>query len=450
MYRSPLLVAAVAALAGCQTYEPAPVDLRAHARAFAARLQPSSPPPPAAAGAEWDLTDGIDPSEGRLLALAFHPECRLARARAGITAAVAAHAGRLPDPDLGAGLERILETVPHPWLVAADLGFTVPLSGRLGAMADLANARNATAIADVLAVERDVATNTALAFARWRAADARARRLRDLVERLRELEAIAARLAQAHEITNAGARPFSLERIQRDAELVRANADVAAAVLQLKHVTGLHPDAPVSFVAGDAPPLLTGDPAERREQLFAAPRLLRLQREHDAAERSLALAVAQQWPDLVLRPGFREEDAQPRVTLGFTLPLPLFSGAAAAIATARAERDAAAEALRCGFETMLHELATAEIRLQAATANRETVDADLVPLAEQQLDECRRLAELGQLEPLLILDAIVRDHAAKTQAIDARREVDEATIQLGSFAADSTLPTTTTDPRTGR
>lgn len=450
MSRSPLFVAAVAALAGCQTYEPAAVDLRAHARAFAARLQPPPPAPAATAGVAWDLSDGIDPREGRLLALAFHPDCRLARARAGITAAVAAHAGRLPDPDLGVGLEHVLETVPHPWLVAADLGFTVPLSGRLGATADLANARNAAAIAEVLVVEREVATNAALAFVRWRAADARTRRLHDLVERLRELEAIAARLAQAREITNAGARPFSLERIQRDAELARADAELATAVLQLKHVTGLHPDAPVSFVAGEVPPLPTGDPAERREQLFAAPRLSRLQREHDATERSLALAIAQQWPDLVLRPGFREEDAEPGVTLGFTLPLPLFSGAAAAIATARAERDAAAEALRCGFETMLHELAIAEVRLQAATANRATIDGDLVPLAEQQLDECRRLAELGQLEPLLILDAIVRDHAARTQAIDARREVDEATIQLDSFGADTTLPTATTDPRTGR
>src|SRR5687767_2237720 len=90
--------ACAALAAGCQTYEPEPVDLAAHAAAFAARL-PSSPE--VAAFAErlgraeaerpfaFDPTDGLDRTEAQVLALLFHPELRTLRARAGIAAASA-------------------------------------------------------------------------------------------------------------------------------------------------------------------------------------------------------------------------------------------------------------------------------------------------------------------------------------------------------------------------
>lgn len=442
MHRSRFLLAA-SLFSACHAYEPAPVDLAAHARAFAERLQhlPTAALPQTRDGAAFDPDDGIDAHEARELALLFHPDCRAARARAGVARIAADEAGRWPDPRLGVDAERILETVPHRWLVGASAAFTIPLSGRLSAAQDLADAKHATALAEALVTERDVATRTSISFARWTAAVHRAALLDGLVDRVRELETIAQRLAEANEITAAAARAFTLERLQRSAEATQERAHVANLALELKRLTGLHPDADVRFVASPAPEIVIVDAAERRTHLLDAPRLLVLRSEHDAAERSLALAVREQWPDLEIAPGFGEEDAQPRATLGLSLPLPLFSGNTAAIRTAEADRERAAEALRAGYETLLHELAAAELRRETAANHVAFVEHELLPLAERQVDDCRRLAALGQLDPLLILDALVRDHGAKTVATAARLELDEATIALDALFAPAASPT---------
>jgi len=441
---TPRSLVAVALLTACHSYEPAPVDLAAHARAFAERLQHGpADAPPERGDATFDLDDGIDAAEARQLALMFHPDCRAARARAGVARVTANEAGRLPDPRVGFDAERILETVPHRWLIRAATAFTIPLSGRLSAARDLADANHATAVATALVVERDVAASTDLAFARWSAATRRADLLGGLVDRLRQLEAIAGRLAEADEITDAAARAFTLERVQRDAEAARERTNVAALVLELKRLTGLHPDAQIPFVPSPAPTPAIADPAQRRERLFAAPRLLALRAQHDAAERSLALAVRQQWPDFEFAPGFAEEDAQPRATLGLAIPLPIFSGNTPAIRTAEAERERAAEALRAGYETLVQDLAAAELRVDAAQQQLAFVERELVPLVDRQVEDCRRLAELGQLDPLLILDALVRDHGARILATAARLELDEATIARDAlFASEPTAPET--------
>ena len=435
MHRPPLPAAVTAVLfAACHSYTPAPVDLPAHAREFAARLQhlPAQEPRPHA-GRTWNPADGVDAWEARQLALLFHPDCRAARSHADVARIVAAESGRLPDPELGIDVERILESVPHPWLVGANVGFTVPLSGRLSAERDLAESRHGAAIAAALAVEQDVMSRTDLAFARWTAVDRRTLLLEQLIRSLAELEAIAVRLAEAGELTHAGARAFTLERVQRDAELRQERGKLTAAVLDLKRMTGLPPAALVTFVPSAGQPPHGGTHERRTELLFSSLRLLALRRDHDIAERALALAVREQWPDLRFAPGFAEEDAQPRVTLGLSLPLPLFSGNIAAIRSAEADRDRAAEALRAGYETLVHDLAAAEARLSTADDHRAFVERELVPLAEKQVDDCRRLAELGQLDPLLILDALVRDHDAKARTAEARLAVDEAVVALNAL-----------------
>lgn len=433
----PFFVALAVALGGCHSYSPAPVDLRAHAREFAARLATvrEAGRDATAPSMRIDLDDGVDWWEGRRIALWLHPDCRLARKDVAIAMVERDEAGRWPDPVLGADLERILETVPHQWLAAADVGFTLPLSGRLAAERDLAAEEHGAALAAALAIEHEAQIRSDRAFATFGAHHQRADLLRHLVQRLSELESIANRLAEAQELTRPAARAFLLERVQREGELALAESAVAAAALELKRSLGLHPDAEVRFVPRvEIPPRVPA--GTRREELFASPRLLSLEARHRTSERALALAVRAQWPDLVLRPGFAEEDAQPRVTLGFTLPLPLFSGNTARIRTAEAERDRAAEALRCGYEALVQDLSLAELRLHAAERHAAFVARELLPLAARQVEDCRKLAELGQLEPLLILDAVVRDHDARMLAVEAALHRTEAAVTMNALFGD--------------
>ncbi len=439
MPRTPLptILLAACASGGCHSYAPAPVDLAAHARAFAARLGDAGAmlgkTPAAADAAPFDLGDGIDRREAWLLAVWFHPECRLARRRAGVAEVVRDEAGRWVDPSLDLDAARILETVPHPWLLAAQVGLTLPLTGRLQAERDLADAGHGAALVAARAVEADVVQRIDAAFAHWTAERRRRDLLVELCDRLRELEAIAGRLATAGERTQQEARAFTLERLLRAAELVQAEHAVAGRELALKRLLGLHPSAAVTFAPDPLPPLRVATAAERQRRLFDGPQLALLQHAHEQAERALALEVDRQWPDLVLRPGYQEEDAQPRLALGLSLPLPLFAGNTPAIRRAEAEREAAAEALRGRSEEVVHALAAAELQLEAAERQRDLVRHELVPLAQQQVADVRRLAELGQLEPLLMLDALVRAHTAGLQAIAADLAAADATIAINQL-----------------
>jgi outer membrane protein TolC len=423
MSRSPLLLLCAAA---CHSYAPAPVDLAAHAAAFAARL-PDGPTlralqPADAEPFAVDLADGIDRREARWIAICFQPDCRLARAAAGAAAVDVAHAGTLPDPELTADAARILEAVPHRWLAGAAVRLTLPLSGRLSLARQLAEAVADEQLAAAYAAERAAAAAVDAAWCRYSAEHVRRTQLEELCARLRDLEAIARRLAEDGALSQAGARAFALERARRELELQAAADAIAAGELELRRLLGLHPSAPVAFV----PDLIVtpdiADGAARLASLPTTPRLVQLRLAHRRTERALELAVREQWPDLVLAPGWQEEDAQPRAALGLVLPLPLWAGNRRAIARAHAERDLAADALRAGHEEAVHALAAAELRVARAAARAGIVFEQLVPLADRQVDDCRRLAALGQLEPLLLLDALVRAHDARQQAIDAALE----------------------------
>ncbi|MBL9075917.1 MAG: TolC family protein [Planctomycetes bacterium] len=426
-----VLLCAVAA--ACHGYAPAPVDLHAHLRAFAARLpDPTAAPPDAAPprpGA-FDLRDGIDRREAATLAIWFHPDCRLARRRAGAAQVARDEAGRWHDPTLDVDAARILESVPHPWLLAAGIGLSLPLSGRLDGERALAAAELDAAVVAARIAEADAVHGADLAFARRAAAERRAAVLRELGERLGELEAIAQRLAAAGERTALEARAFTLERLARAAELAQAEHAAAAATLALKRCLGLHPEARVEFTTEAELPLQIDATDQRQERLLTGPRLAAAQHAHAVAERRLALAVAAQWPDLQLGPGWQEEDAEPRAALGISLPLPLFAGNTPAIRRAEADRETTAEALRTSLEQALHDLAAAELALCAAREQRDLVREGLLPTAWQQVADGRRLAELGELQPLLLLDALVRAHDAALQAIAADLAVAEATAAV--------------------
>lgn len=442
------LLAAAALAAACHTYTPAPVDLAAHAAAFAARRAEDAKPEVAASeDMPFDLADGLDLAEGGRVALLFAPACRLARAHVAVATATADHAGRWPDPVLGADFARILEQVPHRWLAAADLAITLPLSGRLGGERALAAARRDEALATAWLGEGDALRDLTLAWVRWSAAAAHHRLAGELAGQLGELAAIAQRLADAGQITQLAARAFELERLQRDSDAADLGVAADQAERHVRRALGLAPDAPLQLVPTLHVSRRMTEGPDAAAALTTSPRLWPLQRAHDAAEAALALEVRKQWPDLVLSPGWQEEDAQPRVALGLSLPLPLLAGNDGPIARAAAERELAAEALRVGYEELRHDLADAAATLAAARARRERATT-LTPLAEQQLADGRRLAELGRLEPLLILDALVRAHAARGAAIDAELAEAEATIALDALfgepgAGRPPLPETT-------
>lgn len=418
------------ALAACATYNPAPVDLGEHARVFASRL-PDLEAVRAFARAAFAVdapSDAIDLATGKRIALWFHPELRQLRAEAGVARATADHAGVLPDPYLQGSVANKLGN-ENPWLVTSAFGLTLPLTGQLARAQDLADAQKGRALLHVLVREVQVQDELELAWVRWSVRASHVALLEQLRADLEGLAALAERLGEADEIARAEARAFRLEVVERTAQLLAASAERDEARAELDARMGLPP-------GNDLPLRPTDGVADRSPSTGAVevdvvrgPALALLQRDHEVRERDLELQVSKQWPMLTLGPGVEEEDATNRPVINFLLPLPLWNRNQQVIAQAEAAREAAATALRIGCERALQTHHRAVRREHAARERVRVVDESLLPLCASQLADVRRQAELGHLDPLLILDAVTRTHDARFAWLEAQLAAAEATAQ---------------------
>ena len=423
------------ALSSCASYAPAPVDLQQHAREFAERLSGDKLSEFAAQlrqdvddSAPFDADDGISLAEARLIALAFHPDLRAARLQAGVAAATADHAGTWKDPDLALDFTRILEDVTYPWLTNSLLSLNLPLTGRPGLEQQVATSVHAAMLTRVRVDEAEVLDELDGAWSEWSAAALRTAQLQATVEGLRQLEAIADELAEAGELTQITARLYQLERLTHELEWSEQLAIATEKLAQVERVLGLPPQAELTLLPQTHIALRAPDPQERQRLLAEGPRVAMQLREHETAERNLELEVRKQWPEPLLLGGFQEEDGQPRVTFGFAMKLPLWNRNKGPIATARAERALAAELVRGAYERAIQDLDALAIRRDAALAQRERIEQELLPLVELQIQDSSRFTEPGGLE--LWLDALLRADDARTTALNAATAEAAATAAL--------------------
>lgn len=418
--------AVVAVLTGCQSYKPQPLDIDAHralweARtphdegigAFVERLAMED-----ASAALFDVEDGVSLREAEAVALLFNPNLRLARLRAGVAIASAEHAGRWEDPVFSIDIEKIIESVPEPWVLGASLGLTLPISGRLGVERAVAEAEHRALMRSVEAEEWAVRIALREAWLEWSADRARANLLRELLERLDDVVDIAQRLEQAGEISRSEARLLRIERAARAGALRSLEARLRERELALKALMGLAPHAPVQL----APAILAGLEPERTSHADVVrrnPLLLALQAEHETSEEALRLEMRKQYPDLTIGPGLGTEDGDTRFLLGLSLPLPVWNRNQQSIAEAAARRELARGTYEVEYERLMSRLASAEAQYESARAERSFIEEQVAPLVEEQDAEARRVAALGEVETLILLENFARLHDTKAALIDA-------------------------------
>jgi CRISPR system Cascade subunit CasA len=429
-----------AVLAGCQTYRSRPLDLSAHraawearaphadgVRELAARLAESRP----AVGTGFDEADGLSLAEGEAVALLYNADLRIARLRAAGAGAVARTAGRWQDPVFGFAGERILAGVTHPWIAAASLAVTLPFSGRLDAEKREACAEERAAIARVVADEWAVRIRLRALWIQWSFQSLRAELVRGSSDRVAGVAAVAARLEEAGELSRIEGRIFRAERASRAVELRTEEARATELELEIKELMGLLPESPLRLApeisASQPPPAIVDD----------HPALAALRAEYEVTEEALRLEIRKQYPDLTVAPGFREEDGDPRVTLGVELPLPIWNRNVRGIASARSKREIARAEAEKGYESLVAKLAAARHQLAAANARRADLEATLIPLVEEQSAEVDRVAQLGQVDTLVALDTLLRQHEAKLKLLEARLQEALAVIRLQDLAGPS-------------
>ena len=155
--------------------------------------------------------------------------------------------------------------------------------------------------------------------------------------RLRYGDATTAERLAAVQVLNESTSRRELDAV----ELARASAKLAAAIGVTS--TELAAAQPVLPPLAGVPPIADADVSAARDLALVNRLDVRHALEQYAiAEQDLRAAVATQYPDLTLAPGYLLDQADHKITLGLDLPVPLFHGANAAIQRAIAERAVAA------------------------------------------------------------------------------------------------------------
>lgn len=445
------LAGLVVGLSACQRYEPRPLDLSSHAATFILRTPDSalegramSPSASGSAGVgDFDVSDGLVLAEAEAVAMVFNADLRIARLRAGVAAASAANAGLWADPSIGVDLTRIVQNVAEPWKLASTVGITLPISGRLEAEKALAEADRHTELARVAEREWAVRMDLRRAWCEWSALQEQREVTARFVQRMDDLMKVIDLMERAGEMPRTEARLFRIESTSARGDLASLEAQAKLVRGRILRLMGLSPMAdatliPSSFgghaslasLSSAIPDGDGGSPVLHEELMRRSPRLRVAGAEYESAERSLAHEIRGQYPDLHVGPGYGREDGNDQVLLGVSMPLPLWNANRRGIAEASAKRELARANAESTLEALIAEIDAAITRWRAAQTQLEILVNEVAPMVEAQDADARRLAELGEVNTLVLLESLTRRRTVALRLIDARREEAVAAIDI--------------------
>ncbi|MEO6597400.1 MAG: TolC family protein [Planctomycetota bacterium] len=343
--RSTAILFATSLLVSCTAYHERPLDPAGLAATFHARTLRDAPIVNAFAATKRPLpTDTWTSGDFWLVASCCHPELVASRAEVAAAAAAIAEAEQRENPKLSLLPLRVLNADPgvSPWITGGSLEFPLDLFGKRSATVAIAVAEHVRAGALAAGKHWQLFRGVHVACCRcWYAvsdaavteADSRARRrLVDLLTtRVRNGYAAPADFTLAQtEFARAG-----IEAAAAAAEAEQARAALATAIglpkTALAGVAIAEPSVPMN----NLPDLLYRGVLGRGDLQAAIA-------DYAIADARLRLAIAAQYPDLILGPGYDVDQGSRRVQLGLSLTLPLWHDNGAGIERAEADRTAAA------------------------------------------------------------------------------------------------------------
>jgi CRISPR system Cascade subunit CasA len=273
-------------------------------------------------------------------------------------------------------------------------------------------------------------------WSEWSALDAQLETTRDFISRVDQILSVVDKMERAGEMARTEARLFRIEKATKAAELAVLESRTREADLRLRQLMGMSPDAPLRLqargigpVRGDSSGISSGGTGRAMLER-QSPSMLVAAAEYEAAEKSLELEVRKQYPDLHIGPGYGREDGQDQVLLGLSVPIPILNANRQGIAQARARREVAQAGAETILEQILAGVRAAEVRLQSATQRRQTLETEIVPLVDAQYTDARQVAELGEVNTLVLLESLTRQQEAKISLVEARRDEAIAAVDL--------------------
>ncbi|HEX5052583.1 MAG TPA: TolC family protein [Planctomycetota bacterium] len=436
---------AMAMLAGCAAYHARALDPTGAAATFRARTLHDASIADAFAEVGRPLPTATWTADDLwLVAQCCHPELVASRAEVAAAAAAIGEAQQWENPKVSLLPMRVLNSDPgvSPWILGGAIEFPLDLAGKRSAQVAIATAGHlrSLAVAGGTCWQLHAAAQAATCRC-WHAdADAAlASAAADAHRRLAELLATRVRLGYAAPADLDVARA-ELTHAVVDAAFATGAAEEARAALAA--AIGLPATALRGIVIAEPP---AGAPEPTDRSVLARGDLQAAVADYTIADARLREAIAAQYPDVSLGPGYEFDQGLRKLQLGLSLTLPLWHANGAGVAHAEAERTASA----ARFEA----LQTAALQSQdaaraAATAAQRTLEAtsawsrDL----ETQAKRSATFADAGLGDRLAAI-------AAESALLDAQRAVlrsrRDATLAAIAWDLESGPPAPAAPPGEG-
>ena len=271
------------------------------------------------------------------IGLLLNRELNQARLQYAKSTSVAEFAGLWEDPAIDMELERVFgENVTNH---AISPGLTLPVTGLPRLAEKIAEQYKEADYWEMCATERRYLTE--LECLRHRIMVTHAK-LHPMSTRLKVMQEEQEKINRLHELgeVDFGAYQVATQRLN---DTRREQMELEAEHLEQRHelisMLGLHPAVGAIELGGHLPngvPHTVAKPAE--ESLLGYPSLMAQQAAYGASETELKAEIRKQYPELGLKPLYARDGGNDKVSLGFSLPLPLWNRNREAIARATADR----------------------------------------------------------------------------------------------------------------
>jgi len=358
-------------------------------------LAATRPDAPSDAPIRWDLASLT------AAALYYHPDIALAEAKLAAAKAAVITANERPNPTLnftnivGQGLVPLaIPTGAAPLTIGPAIDFLIDAFGKREARTAQALRLEQAARWDLAAAGWQVRGRVRAALLALWAAE---RRLALTRQRLGLQNQLVELLEHRQTAGEASALDVSRERVSRaEVTLALHDLDLAAAQARVDLATAIGvPDHALEGVtlatdAFDRPPALNGRAEEvvwRREALTRRADIQASLAAYSASEADLKLAVAGQYPDITLSPGYSYQYGINQYQLNVLATLPIFNQNQGAIAEALAKRREAAASFIALQAQVIGEIDRASVSYRKSTQV-------LASAAAMQGDEARRAQQI--------------------------------------------------------
>lgn len=411
---------------------PAPYPLGHELPAFEAPAAPAAPLPEAPP----EPTGVLRLEDALAAGLLRNPELAADAYEVRAREAALLQAGAHPNPTVSLEFEDFAGSGDFSGFDSAQttllLGQLIELGGKRAARIELATATRDLASWDYEVRRIDVLVRTAGAFVDVLAAQERHRLAGEALELARSMQGAAARRLRAG--------------IGSPAEQIRAEVRVDVAGVELEHTEHALATARQALAAswaGDAPLFQRAEGelerlpavpslADLELRIEGSPSVARWQTELAQRDAQRATATSARVPDVTLKAGPRRlsgpEDTA--LVVGVSVPLPLWDRNRGAIAEAEHRLAQVAAEKRAARVRTVTELATARVRLEAASEEAALLRTRVLPGTERAVEALRRGYAAGRSPQLEVLDAERERLAAHEQYLSALSEAHHSAQQI--------------------